>query len=96
MPATRLPVPFDGTTWREFCRRMETREGLDVQLKDPNDLSTVTWRCDHTHDKARKIMKAMGFTPDQIDEAVFCFEQCGGYCDCEIMFNVTTTWGGAC
>lgn len=87
-------VPFSEATWAEFCRRMESPEGLDVQ-GDPNDMSTITWRCDHTRAKAQRIMLAMGFTPEQIVDALFAFEQSGGYCDCEIMFNVTTAWGGA-
>jgi hypothetical protein len=89
-----LLVPFNRKTWVEFLRRMEGPDGVDVQ-GDPNHIESLTWRCDHTHAAARRVMKTMGFTRSQIDEAIFCFEEEGGFCDCEILLNVTFAWAGA-
>lgn len=91
---TTVKVPFDGSTWREFLRRMEGRDGVNVQ-GDPNDLDSISWTCNHTHAAVRRVMTSMGFTESQVEEAVFCFEEEGGFCDCEVLINVTHAWAGA-
>lgn len=71
--------------WDEFYDRMEGPEGCDFR-KD--EAGKITWRCEGGRDKsyAEAILKAMG----GFDVAASCafFEEMGGYCDCEILFNV--------
>jgi len=41
--------------------------------------------CDHSTKKAAKILLDMGF---DVEGSLATFEEEGGYCDCEIIFNV--------
>jgi hypothetical protein len=43
-------------------------------------------RCQHDHRYATKIMTEMGGI--DIEKSVAYFQEHGGYCDCEICFNV--------
>jgi hypothetical protein len=58
--------------WRDFAEQLS--KALDC---DP---------CDHDHRRARRVMAEMGGF--DIDASLAYFEAHGGYCDCEIMFNV--------
>jgi Protein of unknown function (DUF2695) len=44
------------------------------------------WNCQHDHWQAELIMDAMGGV--DIPASVAYFESRGGFCDCEILFNV--------
>jgi len=70
--------------WEEFCERLEGPEGCDFQ-KDEYD--HITWNCKGGHDKpkARTILATMYI---DIESSLKYFEEHGGYCDCEILFNV--------
>jgi len=48
------------------------------------------WTCKGGRNKdfATKILKAMKVPEQQITETLAYFEAHGGYCDCEILFNV--------
>jgi len=71
--------------WDEFCERLEGPEGCDFK-KD--ELGKVSWRCFGRYDKryAKKIMREMKGI--DIAKTVEYFNQLGGHCDCEILFNV--------
>lgn len=76
--------------WDEFCERLEGPEGCNFVERVPGDVSTVTWRCGGGTDKsyARQILAAMGFSPGLVEGSLLYFEKHGGYCSCEILFNV--------
>src|SRR5262245_31210813 len=73
--------------WREFCNRLGGPEGCDFQKDDDGE---ITWKCSGGTDKSRaaRILQAMGFPPKAVEQSCKYFEQHGGYCDCEILFNV--------
>ena len=70
--------------WEEFCNRLAGPEGCDFQKKPDGN---TTWKCAGGTDKtfATKILKAM-----HVDMAASLayFDEHGGHCDCEILFNV--------
>ena len=78
--------------WKEFLERLEGPEGCHFRPKSPpalqggDDPSNFVWRCKHDHTSATKIMQDM----DEIDieASLSHFRANGGYCDCEILFNV--------
>ena len=70
--------------WAEFVERLEGPEGCNFH---EDDQGSVVWSCPGGHDKpaARRILTAMGY---DVDQSLDYFEQYGGHCDCEILFNV--------
>jgi hypothetical protein len=86
---TQVMTP-DHLRWQEFYDRLEGPEGCNFREKVPGDPTTVKWDCTskNDHTSARKILAAMGFTQDQVDSSCEYFNSCGGFCDCEILFNV--------
>lgn len=77
--------------WEEFYERLEGPEGCNFHEKIPGDKKSVTWKCKAGRDKslAQAILEKM----DAIDvpASLSFFETRGGYCDCEILFNVEAT-----
>jgi len=75
--------------WEKFCELLEGKEGCDFTQKDPNDIKTLTWKCKGGNDKslATKILKKH-FPNVDINKTMKYFEDNGGHCDCEILFNV--------
>ena len=67
--------------WNEFCVRLAGPEGCD--FKDNH-----TWKCDNTSNRpfATAILKTM--TEIDIAASMEYFDDNGGHCDCEILFNV--------
>jgi hypothetical protein len=76
--------------WDEFCEKLNGPEGCNFTRKNPDDAATTTWKCDNSSNRpfARKILAEMGLTEDEIDQSLSYFDANGGYCDCEILFNV--------
>lgn len=76
--------------WRNFIRRLEGREGCNFREKKPGDATSITWRCRGGHDKtyATAILKKVGGI--DIAGSLAYFDDHGGHCDCEIVFNVST------
>lgn len=73
--------------WVEFCKRLEGPEGCNFRQTDPDDPDTLVWRCSGGPDRSRAkaILEDMGC---DIEQSCDYFEDNGGYCDCEILFNV--------
>ena len=46
--------------------------------------------CDHTLKKTTKFLRAKGHPLEQV---IPWLQEHGGYCDCEVMFNVFTKFG---
>jgi len=82
-------MTIDHPRWREFYQLLEGPEGCNFQEKVPGDCESVTWKCAGGKDKslARAIL-AKHFPDVDIEKSFEYFEEHGGYCDCEILFNV--------
>ena len=86
MPETLTP---ESARWNEFCDALFNTITVST---NPH-----RWRCDgdrgHNKDKpelvhryAKKVMADMGNV--DVEASLKFFEEHGGYCDCEILFNV--------
>jgi hypothetical protein len=66
--------------WNGFCNR----------LAQAMHMTDESWHCDgdgpHVHRYAKQIMAEMGGI--DVPASLAFFESRGGYCDCEILFNV--------
>ena len=71
--------------WTEFAERLEGPEGCNFRKGD-ND--KTIWTCSSKTDRplATAILTAMGDV--DVVASLAYFEEHGGYCDCEILFNV--------
>ena len=72
--------------WAEFCLRLEGHEGCNFRKED----GKLKWDCGGGRDqsKARRILSSMGFLDGEIADTLDYFAEHGGYCDCEILFNL--------
>jgi hypothetical protein len=95
------PTPSQGRMlptslrWAEFLDRLEGPEGCNFRyIGDPAHPkpTDTTWDCasggPNRHAHAHKILAAMGLDSGAIDASCAYFDAHGGYCDCEILFNV--------
>ena len=78
--------------WYGFARRLEGPNGCNFTQTDPNDPRSIRWTCDSSPErtKTRAILAAMGFSPAFIDRSLSYFDEHGGHCDCEVLFNVSS------
>jgi len=74
----------DHPQWDEFVIRLEGPEGCDFQQ---DSYGKTTWKC-CGHGGATDILTAMGFDEQFVAGSLLFFREHGGYCDCEILFNV--------
>lgn len=76
--------------WKEFRDRLEGPEGCDFRKDDAGE---IRWNCaggevPERHVKAGAILESMGFDEAEVRASLRYFEEHGGYCDCEVLFNV--------
>lgn len=73
--------------WNKFAILLE--QECRFKQEDPNDINTLRWRCGGGQKKlySRRILKKH-FPKVDIPATFQYFEEHGGYCDCEILFNV--------
>ncbi len=84
--------------WQEFYDRLEGPDGCNFREEPDADGKPETrWTCLAGKDKsaARRILSAMGFSRASVDASCADFEAHGGYCDCEILFNVERSYANA-
>lgn len=68
--------------WEEFTERLGGSEACDFT-------EDGTWKCDgETLTMSRAILESMGGI--DIEETLDYFQEHGGHCDCEVLFNVDT------
>lgn len=74
----------DHFLWDVFADRLSGPEGCD--FKEDKEKG-YTWKCAGGTNKtyATIILEDMGM---DVEKSLAYFEQHGGYCDCEILFNV--------
>lgn len=68
--------------WMEFLERLCGPEGCNF--------TETTWTCFGGDDKrfSRGILADMGLSGPAIAASLAYFEDHGGYCDCEVVFNL--------
>ena len=78
--------------WGEFIQRLEGPEGCNFHEQEDG---RIGWDCvgSTDHPYSIRILTAMGFSPESIAASRDYFRQHGGYCDCEILFNVEASAG---
>lgn len=74
--------------WDEFAYKLD--KACHFTQSDPKDPKTISWRCGGGNRKlfARRVLKQMRYSKTSIEASCRFFEERGGYCDCEILFNV--------
>jgi hypothetical protein len=65
-------------------------EKLD-ELLCPQDNSTVPEKCDGSFRLSETILLASGFERDALDDIIAVLQSKGGFCDCEVLYNVAET-----
>ena len=72
--------------WPEFGARLAGPEACD--FRDGPD-GSMTWNCSgQTRDQAAAILRDMGANDRELLATLDYFSDHGGYCDCEIVFNI--------
>lgn len=78
--------------WDEFADRLHGSEGCDFKEEIPGDVDSITWRCAGGWDKtyATAILRDIATHRDDVDveASLAYYNEHGGHCDCEILFNV--------
>jgi hypothetical protein len=69
------------------CRYFEK---LDEHLS-PADNSTPTEKCDGSFRLSETILLASGFERDALHDIIAVLKSKGGFCDCEVLYNVAET-----
>jgi hypothetical protein len=85
------------TEWEEACARKPIPDEHLVALIDHLEATLFTRidgkivaRCDHTFNRSRAFLHERGVT--HIDEVCEWFGEYGGFCDCEVAYNVADYW----
>jgi len=82
------PRRMDGShpRWREFLGRLEGPEGCNFREED----GKTVWNCGGGRDKSLSdaILRSMGLTKQAVWASFDYFDEHGGHCDCEVIFNV--------
>lgn len=82
----------DHPRWEEFIQRLEGPEGCDFQgeYDDEGELipDSVKWQCAGGEDKSKAVAILKTMPEIDIAASLSFFEEQGGFCDCEIVFNV--------
>ncbi|MBO0684387.1 MAG: DUF2695 domain-containing protein [Candidatus Dormibacteraeota bacterium] len=78
--STQLILPRH-PRWEEFIDRLSGAEGCNFQ---------TSWTCYGGRDKrfSRRILARMGLTEEAIKVCLAYFQDHGGHCDCEVVFNL--------
>jgi hypothetical protein len=65
-------------------------EKLD-NLLSPDDISSAPQKCDKTFKLSESILLTSGFEREDLDDVFAVLQSKGGYCDCEVLYNVAET-----
>jgi hypothetical protein len=69
--------------WKAFIQRLSGPEGCNFR-----GYRKRRFTCHHDYRFTRRIMADMGYNRTEIEESIIYFQSKGGYCDCEVVFNV--------
>jgi hypothetical protein len=70
----------DHPRWLEFCEMLAGPTGCNFRKEG------MAWNCGGDHRFARRLLPQFGV---DVEKSIAYFEENGGYCDCEILFNCT-------
>lgn len=74
--------------WKEFAERLEGPEGCNFKDDGKGKEDSITWECKGGRDQS-KCRAILGAMPEiDIGKSLVYFDEHGGYCDCEVLFNV--------
>jgi hypothetical protein len=79
---------FSATSLLSEEQKIEFVRRLDNALNPRQRGGKFQWNCSHKLVHARSILDQMGLSVGQVDTLLRFLRKHGGYCDCEIMFNV--------
>jgi len=71
-----------------------TRSGYFEKLDGllgPENNSSPSESCDGTYKLSESILLSSGFDQDDLDDIFSVLQSKGGYCDCEVLYNVVET-----
>lgn len=87
---TDRPVVPGDPRWAQFMDRLIGPEGCNFR-EDPR----WTWTCFGGRDKrfSTLILTSMGLSRAAVRASLAYYERRGGYCDCEVVFNVASPTG---
>ena len=72
--------------WEKFCELLEGKEGCNFK-KNKNE--KINWKCKGGNDKSYATAILTKYFPKiDLKKTLKYFDDNGGYCDCEILFNV--------
>jgi len=69
------------------CGYFEKLDGL----LSPDDNSSASQGCDGTYKLSESILLVCGFERDDLEDIFAVFQSKGGFCDCEVLYNVAET-----
>ena len=74
----------------EFKKTLKGPGYCNFRYTEPGNPETVTWDCSATAQRshARRLLAEMGASSQEIEKSLNYFSEHGGYCDCEIIFNM--------
>ena len=70
-----------------LCAWLDGAEGCNFRKDGETD--EILWGCDHTLRLTRQWLKQAGLG---VEANIQMLNDCGGFCDCEIIFNVLQSW----
>lgn len=76
--------------WEEFREKLSGPGYCNFRKEREDDPDSFKWNCTQGIERphARRLLREMGASPEDIAASLKYYEQHGGYCDCEIVFNV--------
>ena len=78
----------DHLRWREFMDRLEGPEGCNFRVVEGKTVWNCATQGTDVHKHSRAILESMGC---DVEASLDYFRGHGGYCDCEVIFNVDDT-----
>jgi hypothetical protein len=91
-PAPLKPRLMTAAEFTRLCEWLEGPQGCHFRLDPtrPDDPEGIRWNCDGTLRKTRQWLKRRAFL--SLNANLNVIRELGGYCDCEVLFNVAGRW----
>ena len=74
--------------FRQLCEYLEGPDGCSF-VDAPDEAEGIHWNCDGTLKLTRGWLRRHNLT---VEVNIAALEACGGYCDCEVVFNAVDRW----
>ena len=80
------PLTPEHPRWEEFLDILSGEKYCDFKEKEDGVPESITWKCRGDLSFSTEIMK--NFTDIDIEATIEYFVNHGGFCDCEVIFNI--------